>query len=1012
MQKVHFFSKCTMARFALVALMAFVSLSALAQNKVSGTVTDKATGEPLIGVTVLEKGTSNGIATDFNGNYTISVGGGKTLVFSYIGYKTEEVEVKGSTLNVEMTEDAAMLDEVVVIGYGTMQRKDLTGSISTVNAKDLNVGIYTDPAQMLQGKVAGLSIIQSSDPNAGTTSITLRGASTLNGSTSPLYVIDGIPDADLSLIAPSDIESIDVLRDASATAIYGSKAANGVIIVTTKRGSNGPARVTYSGYVSWETSMNNLKMMTGDQLREYARQDASIVLPNDLGYNTDWQDEVLRTGFAHNHNFSISGGNEKTRYAASVNYMERDGVVRGTNMDRFIGRSLVESSMLKDHLKVTLQVNGSISNHQGVPMDKTGESVLDAMYYFSPLVPVRNEDGSWYEGTYASQNYNPLSMIYEDRSKSQSKRIDFTGKFNLKIIDGLFLNGNFNYLNHQWDYKDYYSTQTQRASKKARHGEASRETSESTHKLMELYANYDKKFGEDHKLGLMAGYSWEEWKTNDGFGARGYNFYDDLIGWNNLGLANSYDTTPIWSRDMSTKRMISYYGRVNYSFRSKYLVQAAVRRDGASSFGTNNRWATFPSASLAWRLSEESFIKDLGIFNDLKLRAGWGQSGNSAGFDVYTSRFFYKWTDNKTFTYYDPATGTAQDYKTLTAARNQNNNLKWETTSMLNIGLDFAFFNGRLNGTIEYYNKDTKDMIFDYRVSTVHYPYEWMTANVGKMNNRGVELTINAVPVQTRDLTWSTTLNFTHNRNKLVSLSNGEFSKDFDDRLNPDLPGWDTWNIQRLMEGQPVGTFYMWEWAGYDDAGRSVFYKQDPENGGRMVDENGEYVTTDNPTNDDRVIKGSAQPKLQMGWNNEFRYKNWTLNAFFQGTFGNKIFNATRAYYSNVGNVAVGKNVLADCWTEQKITDTRAQAPSDRYLENGSYFRLASLTLGYTFNNCFDGWINNLHLYATCNNVFTLTKYKGVDPEINLGGLEPGWDARINRYPRTRQFIVGVNINF
>ncbi|MDE5635067.1 MAG: SusC/RagA family TonB-linked outer membrane protein, partial [Muribaculaceae bacterium] len=412
MQKVHFFSKCTMARFALVALMAFVSLSALAQNKVSGTVTDKATGEPLIGVTVLEKGTSNGIATDFNGNYTISVGGGKTLVFSYIGYKTEEVEVKGSTLNVEMTEDAAMLDEVVVIGYGTMQRKDLTGSISTVNAKDLNVGIYTDPAQMLQGKVAGLSIIQSSDPNAGTTSITLRGASTLNGSTSPLYVIDGIPDADLSLIAPSDIESIDVLRDASATAIYGSKAANGVIIVTTKRGSNGPARVTYSGYVSWETSMNNLKMMTGDQLREYARQDASIVLPNDLGYNTDWQDEVLRTGFAHNHNFSISGGNEKTRYAASVNYMERDGVVRGTNMDRFIGRSLVESSMLKDHLKVTLQVNGSISNHQGVPMDKTGESVLDAMYYFSPLVPVRNEDGSWYEGTYASQNYNPLSMIY------------------------------------------------------------------------------------------------------------------------------------------------------------------------------------------------------------------------------------------------------------------------------------------------------------------------------------------------------------------------------------------------------------------------------------------------------------------------------------------------------------------------------------------------------------------------------------------------------------------------
>lgn len=998
--------------FVLLLCMA-ASLGVSAQSLVKGLVTDPSS-EPLIGVSVRgENGAA--VTTDVDGKFAINVPQGSKLVLSYIGYKTKTVDVKGNNLTVVLDEDHALLDEVVVIGYGSMQRKDLTGSVTSVQAKDLNVGIYTDPAQMLQGRVAGLSIVQSSDPNAGTASITLRGASTLNGSTSPLYVIDGIPDADLSLVSPNDIESIDVLRDASATAIYGSKAANGVIIVTTKRGSNGPATISYSGYVSWEKSLKNLDMMDADQLRAFAKlggTDLSKV--NDLGYNTNWQDEVLRTGFAHNHNFSISGGNDKTRYSASVNYMERDGIVRGTNMNRLIGRSLVESKMLKDRLTVTLQVNGSISNHQGVPTGKTGESVIDAMYYYSPLVPVRNEDGSWFEGTYATQNYNPMSMIYENVSKSQSKRIDMTGKASLKIIDGLFLNGNFNYLNHQWDYKDYYSTKTQIPTAKARHGQTSRETTEAIHKLMEIYANYDKNFGDNHKLGLMAGYSWEQWDKGEGFKATTYNFYNDALGWDNIGLGNSTDIDPIEGRIKQTTRMISFYGRANYSFASKYLLQAAIRRDGSSAFGSNNEWATFPSASAAWRLSEESFIKDLGVFNDLKVRVGWGQSGNSTGFDALTKYKYYYWDtwSRPRFPYVDPVTGTSVSYQTLTAARNANPNLKWETTTMLNVGIDFAFFNGRLNGTIEYYNKDTKDMIWDYEVSANIYPVNKMTANVGKMNNRGIEVTINAVPVQSRDFSWNTTLNLTHNKNKVTALSNGEFTVDYVDKLNPDLPRYDTQNVQRIMEGEPVGTFYLWEFAGYDENDCSVFYKHDPETGERLVDESGNYVTTAEPTNDDRVKKGSAQPKLQLGWNNELRYRNWTLNAFFQGTFGNKIFNGTRAYYSTVANVAVGKNILAEAATEQRPNDTRAQAPSDRYLENGSYFRLASLTLGYTFRNCFDGWLNSIHLYGTCNNVFTITGYKGVDPEINLGGLEPGWDHRINRYPRTRQFIFGVNVNF
>lgn len=343
---------------------------------VSGIVTDE-TGEPLIGATVQEKGTSNGTATDADGAYSIKTAQGKTLVFSYIGYITKEVQVNGAKINVTMKENTNALEEVVVVGYGSMTRKDVTSSITTVRAKDMNVGIYTDPAQMLQGKVAGLSIVQSSDPNGGTASITLRGASTLNGSTSPLYVIDGIPDADLSLVSPNDIESIDVLRDASATAIYGSKAANGVIIVTTKRGTEGRTNVTYSGYVSWERSLKNLEMMNASELRAFAESGGwTIINDNGQDTDTDWQDEVLRTGFAQNHNLSITGGNDKTRYAASVNYMKRDGIVRGTNMDRLIGRSLVEASMLKDHLTVTLQVNGSISNHQGVPMNQRERRLL------------------------------------------------------------------------------------------------------------------------------------------------------------------------------------------------------------------------------------------------------------------------------------------------------------------------------------------------------------------------------------------------------------------------------------------------------------------------------------------------------------------------------------------------------------------------------------------------------------------------------------------------------------
>lgn len=533
---------------------------------------------------------------------------------------------------------------------------------------------------------------------------------------------------------------------------------------------------------------------------------------------------------------------------------------------------------------------------------------------------------------------------------------------------------------------------------------------------MEIFANYDKDFNEVHRLSLMAGYSWEQEDNKDGFGARGYNFYDDALGWDNIGMANSWDADPVWAvSGRSTKRMISFYGRANYSYDSKYIAQFALRRDGASSFGSNNKWATFPSASLAWRITGEKFMENIDWLSDLKLRAGWGQSGNSSGFDIYTSRFFYQ--AGARFDYIDPVTGETHSYKSLNAARNQNDNLKWETTTMLNIGLDFAFLNGRINGTIEYYNKDTKDMIWDYAVSTTRYPVGTLTANVGRMRNRGVEISINAVPVQ-GPLTWTTSLNFSHNKNEIVSISDPSagFTAGILNRYNPSLPGASTATTQRILEGHPIGTFYMYEWAGYDDNGNSTFYVYDKANeqtsGERMRDANGNYVTTNTPEEKDRVIVGNAQPKLTMGWNNNLTWKNWDLNLFFTGVFGQKIFNEPRAYFGYVSNVALGKNVFADIADYQNPKDGYSAIPSDRWLEDGSYFKLATVTLGYTFRNCFNGWLNNIRLYVSANNVFTITSYKGRDPEINLGGLEPGHDTRSDHYPRTRQILVGATVNF
>ncbi len=983
--------------FVLFMALFLMNVSwAFAQLTVTGNV-KSTTGEPLIGVNVIEKGTTNGTVTDLDGNYTLRVAKGKTLVFSYIGFLSQEVVVNNAKVDVTMKEDTETLDEVVVIGYGSMARKDVTSSITSVKADQLNVGVYSDAASMLQGKVAGLSITTSGDPN-GSPSITLRGSSSLRTGQAmqPYYVIDGIPGVDISLVAPDDIESIDVLRDATATAIYGSKAANGVIIVNTKKGKHGAERtnVSYSGYVAFDKILNTLDMATADDLRAYYSQKGEEP-KNDLGANTNWQDEVLRTAISHNHNLSINGGSGKTTYMASLNYQNREGVIKGSSMDRLNVRSLVTTKVLKDRLEISAGVNARYGKAIGVPMNNEGASVLDAMNYFSPGLPVKNEDGSWSTALTGSKSYNPLSLIYEDTSETIYKNTQLLGKASLEIIEGLKWNVNYSFTNNQSTYSAYDTHKTQLEGVSAYNGQARRNTYFGQEHIFETYGNYDATFNDIHKLSLMVGYSWEEKMSNDGFGLTVHDFYDDTLKWNQLTYASTIDGIPaIESGTKETIRNISFYGRASYSFNSRYMLQATIRRDGSSVFG-KNKWGTFPSVSLAWNITEEEFMKNQNLFDNLKFRLGYGVSGNALGFGAYTAVETYG--ASGFFTY------NGKQWRTLAATKNANPDLKWETTGMFNVGLDYGLFNGRLNGSIEYYYKKTNDLIWNYPVSTNIYPFGDIAANVGEITNKGIEVSINAVPVQTKDFTWNTTVTLSHNKNTVNRLSNDKFKVGVFTQGDPMVAGVSAEGYtQRIIEGQPLGTFFTYEFAGFNDNNEATYYVRDENTGERT----GETTTT--PAYKDRTITGCAQPKLNFGWNNTFNYKNWNATVFFTGVFGNDIYNGTRANYMSPEMLSGGKNVLKEFL--EHPTESPSY-PSDRFIEKGSYLRLSTLSIGYTFKN-FNGWLQNLQLYVTCNNLFTITGYKGLDPEVNMGGIDPGVDYRWSVYPHTRTTMVGLKINF
>ena len=726
---------------------------------VSGVVKDRK-GEPIIGANIMEKGTTNGTITDFDGKYRLNVKGSQSvLVISYIGYKTQEFEVKNNRkIDVTLQEDTEVMDEVVVIGYGTQRKGDVTSAVASVKAEDFTVGKIGDAADLIKGKVAGLSIAKGSgDPNA-TSTIRLRGVISVNGSTTPLILIDGV-EGDLSTVAPENIASIDVLKDASAAAIYGTRGANGVILITTQNGKReSHTTASYSGYVSASQFGKKLEFMTAEDIR------AGKTNFTDKGYDTDWLDAVSRTGFTHNHNFNITGGSKQTTYSADVTYRKEDGVIMNTYSEDIRMRFDVSHWMLNDMLKVNLNMVKKWHKNSATNATATDQSnIYRQAIMRNPTAPIYNEDGSYNEDFNVNYYYNPVGMLEERLGNYTYEETRATGNVTFEPVKGWQTNlmvatSRFNAHDKGYNTTDYFSNQLNEWTGYAYHTQDETRTDN-----LELTSKYDLNVGK-HRMNALVGYSYQYY-TYERFYANNYNFPTDFYQWHNLGLGQALkDGKAGMGSDKNENTLIGFFARVSYAFDNKYNLLVSVRQEGSSKFGDNNKWGTFPSASLGWTISNEGFMEGITWLNNLKLRAGFGITGVIPN-DPYMSLTRYNYGSSY---YYDKGTWKPG----LEVASNPNPDLKWEKSTEYNIGLDFSVLNDRLGGSVDIYRKKTTDLLFNYSVPTPPNLYSYTFANGGSVRNQGIEVAINAIPVQTKDFEWKTVVTVAHNASKLLSLSN------------------------------------------------------------------------------------------------------------------------------------------------------------------------------------------------------------------------------------------------
>ncbi|WP_442591319.1 SusC/RagA family TonB-linked outer membrane protein [Pedobacter sp. AW31-3R] len=981
--------KCLSLTFLFLLLLSV--MGAQAQEKVTGTVKD-VKGIPLPGVSILEKGKKNGSRTDEKGNFSIQLTApNAVLVFSYLGYKTIETSaVTTGGMGIVLQDDIAGLDEVVVIGYGTQRKGDVTSAVVSVKAADFLGGNVQDASDLIRSKVAGLNITKGSgDPNASSR-ILLRGISTLEGSTSPLILVDGVV-GDMATVAPESIESVDVLKDASAAAIYGTRGANGVILITTKKGSRGEqSQVTYHSYASVSNYYKLPEFMSAQDVRE------GLTSFTDQGTETDWIKEVTRTGITQNHSLNLSGGMKNTTYSANVTYRDENGVINGTNANTLKSTFDINHYMLNDIVKLNFNVIvGEKKNNATVASDLGVVNVYRQALIRNPTAPVYNTDGSYYEDYNVFQYYNPVAMVNEFNGERKERWSRLTGNLTIEPVKGWKTNIMLS-RNTETGLYGYYATKKYFSSTiNGYNGSAYRSDADSRSDNMELTSSYNKTIGK-HSFTALAGYSYL-YNVFESGSMFNFNFPTDVYSYHNInqGVALKDGRASIGS-SKSDDKLIGFFGRLSYNYDNRFNLLASFRREGSTKFGDNNKWGSFPAVSAGWTLSNEAFMKDLTWLSSLKLRAGYGVTGVIPGSSYlsltkynYGTNYFVdgKWVSGLGPTEYNP-----------------NPDLHWEKSKELNIGVDFSLFKERLSGSVDVYNKKTSDMLWDYNVPLPPNLSTLTKANVGKMQNKGIEVMLAGVPVRGEAFEWRSNLTFSHNKNKLVSLSNDLYQTvNF---LNTGYAG-DPISVptHRLEVGQSFGNYWGLKSVGLSENG--LWMIENPQTG------EAEEFQTSMLTDNYRQYLGNGLPKVFLGWGNTFKYKRFDLNVQMSAQLGFEILNEQRMFYENnsiaYNRLASAKDLVYGVST---LSTAQSQTFVSYYLEKGDFLKMDNVALGYTFDLSKSKAVKNLRLYVTGENLFCITKYSGLDPELTNTDLQGAGNDPRDKYPTIRSFTFGINVLF
>lgn len=955
------------------------------QLPVKGTVIDE-NGLPLPGASVLEQGTSNAVSTDMEGNFTINVSSPDTIiVISFMGYTEQKITAKQNNTNIKLVPAANELQELVVVGYGTTSKKDLTGAVASVTEKDMNQGAQTSPLQLISGKMAGVNITQTGSEPGSAPNVRIRGISSLIGGNDPLVVVDGVQgNMDLlNQIPPSEIASIDVLKDASSTAIYGTRGAAGVIIVSTKKNKAGRTSVEFSSSTSYDYIANKLDMLSADQWWTEAQKNGVPASANH-GANTDWYNILTKPGTTQNYTLSFGGGTDKFTYRASIAAILQEGVVLNSENQKYIGRVQATQSALDDKLKLTFNLNSGVNNTssivQSIGRASFTSNLISNAYLMRPTDPVFNTDGTYFTDPNVFQYLNPYAVSQTVTNESKNDNLFGSVKADLDLYDGLTA-GWFGSWRRTSNTTGFFipvaSTDANAINQK---GFANINNNRQDEKLMNVSLTYKKLLG-DHSINALALYEWQNQAYQGNYSqARG--FINDITAYNALQLG---DISKVLPGDISSykndRTLVSFLGRVNYSYMGRYLLTASLRRDGASVFGVNNKWGNFPSASVAWQLDQESFLANQDVVSGLKLRVGYGVTGNQ-GLSPYNTISLVGSTG---VTYFG-----GQLVNNYAITQNANADLKWETKKQTNVGIDFAFLKNRLRGTFDIFTAKTDNLLFDYTVPQPPFPFSTIRANVGSIRNEGIEATLSYDLINTDNTTLTLNGNATFLRNEVLNLSgsiNGV-------PLNTDYVSWGPSTY--LIKGQPIGTFNILHHTGKNDA-----------NAETVQDVNGDGVIDQGNQSADRKLSGSSLPKYTFSFNPVLRYKNFDASMLWRGSGGNKIYNSIKSSLSYTENI--GRSNLLQSAIPLGIYTS--QYGSDLWLEKGDFVRLENATVGYSFNFKDVRYIESLRLSLTGTNLLLITKYSGLDPELNFsGGNGAGGDNGI--YPRTRTFTFGVNVKF